>query len=377
MKLLILLIPFLSFAEDLKYLDVDIYQIENAPIALPIDFFPEEDPYEGIIRPSIKQFEPEFEELIRIHDLTLDYRKNQLKGDPDFSSLDNLAKKEKVPPKLKEIAKEKPPGEPLDIHIYLKKGTKVKDLKFHYTKTIYRDIHVRAVREYPTAPFFKIMDKNGTPRYEARAEDVIYINETIDLNPRPKKFEIQTKTPKNQSYSEKENFEHTLSLGIENWDSSYFQTLTKNSNPSDADTFKFDYKFYHLWDFPVNLGLLASYENGSWNPDWKWNSFYFGLGLKIPWNIASWITLEGQITWQTSLFFKLKGDQSYNLSNNNFALSVELDFNTAIGTYFLGALYRKLYWSTNDQDIEVSAGNNDSSAMGFLFGVKFKSIFNL
>lgn len=374
---LLLFIPLVVFSQDLEYLDVDIYQIENAPPTLPVDFFPEEDPYEGVVKPSIIEDDPEFSELIKIHELTPEFRASELKADPSFKTLDNLIPPKKIYKELAKQEKEIPEGEPQNFNIYLKKGTRIKDLKFHYAKTVYRDIHVLAVREYPSAPFFKILDRKGKPRFEVSAKDVKYINETIDLSPTPKKFEVQTKGPQNEAYDEKGNFEHVLALNIENWDSSYFNNLTKNGNTADARAIKVDYKFYHLWDFPLNFGLLISYENGNWDPDWKWNSFYFGMGMKIPWNIASWIVLEGQINWQTSLFFSLEGANSYKLSNNYVGLSGELTLKTGFGNYFLGVQYKKIYWSAQNQPIEVSGERSDSSAVGFNLGVKFNSIFKL
>jgi len=355
-----------------------IQQIENAPIALPVDFFPAEDPYEGIVKPAIKKFAPAFGELIQIHELPQDYRKAQLTGEVDFTAINQLATKNKKAPKLKVIEKIKPAGEPEQFHIYLKKGTKVRDLKFNYTKTIYRDIQVKAVRVYPSAPVFKIMDKKDHPRYEAKAEDVIFINETIDLDIRPKKYEVITKNKKNKAYDKEEKLEHALSINSESWDSSYFAVLTKNITTQDASTLKLNYKLYHLWDFPVNLGVLLSYENGSWDTDWDWNSIYWGLGLKVPWHLTSWVTLEAQLTWQNSLFFSLAGkENAYKLSNNHIAISVEIDFKTGFGTYFLDALYKKIYWSTDEQNILVPANKRDSSAIGFGVGIKFKSIINL
>jgi len=376
--LLLLFIPLSLSSQELEYLDIDIYQIENAPIALPIDFFPEEDPYEGSLKPTLIKEEPGFAELIKIHELTLNFREEELKSDPNFEAVDKLIPPPKKYKELKKQEKEKPQGAPAEFHIYLKKGTRVKDLKYNYTKTVYRDIHVKAVREYPSAPFFKILDRDGKPRFDARAEDVKYINETIDLSPRPKRFEVQTKGPENQAYDEKANFQHVLGLNLETWESIYFNELAKNGNTEDANSFKVDYKLYHQWDFPVNFGLLISYENGTWDPGWAWNSFYFGMGIKVPWYMASWITLEGQINWQTSLFFSFKGDTgSYKLNNNYVELGAELTFNTGFGSYFVGTHYKKLYWSASDQTIETSPERRDSSAVGFNVGLKFKSIFNL
>jgi len=372
--ILLFIIPLTLFSQELEF---DIFDIENAPIALPVDFFPDEDPFEGIVKPALIKQEPEFAELIKIHELNTEYRKKELMGDADFSAVEELTPPPKKYKELAEQEKESPKGEPQDFHIYLKKGTRVKDLKYHYTKTVYRDILVKAVREYPSAPFFKILDRKGKPRFEVGASDVNYVGDTIDLNPKPKKFEIQTKGPQNRAYDIKAKFQHVLGLNLESWDASYFYSLTKNQNTSDANAFKIDYKLYHLWDFPVNFGLLISYENGSWDP-WAWNSFYFGMGLKIPWNIASWITLEGHITWQTSLFFSFKGDgSSYNLTNNYVGLALELIFKTGAGDYFVGVQYKKIYWSAKNQPIELPAEKSSSSAIGVNLGLKFNSIINL
>jgi len=376
--LLLILLPSIIFAQDLDYLDFDIAEIETAPIVLPVDFFPEEDPYEGVVKPTLQHYDEKIDDLVNLDDLSPQYRKKKLKADPDFTAVDKLIPSKK---ELKLLAKEKekippPEGAPEHFYLYLKKGTRLKDLKFHSTKTIHRDLQVKAVREYPTAPFFKIMDKNGKKRFEVRAQDVKYLNETIDLDPRPKTFDVQTKTPKNRTYDEKENFEHSLSLNGETLEPSYFNVLTGDTATVDASSFKIDYKLYHLWDFPLNFGLILSFEDGSWE-DFKWSSMYFGLGLKVPWNIASWISLEGQITWQSTLFFSFKGPTTYDLSNNFVALSGEVVFKTVYGTYFLSALYKKIYWSVIDQPIDVPAEKRDSSAVGFGFGVKFKSIISL
>jgi len=376
-KYLILFIPFLLGAENLSYLDFEMIDIENAPIALPVDFFPEEDPFEGVIKPALKVFAPEFEELVKIHELSIEYKKNLLKGDPYFGELDELASEKEAVNKLADIEKVYPTGDPENFKIFLKKGVQVFDKKFNYTKTIYRDIYVNAVREYPTAPFFKILDKLGHARYEANAEDVVYLNETIDLKPRPKTYEIQISSPKAAAYDQKSNLEHSISIGAENFTANYFSLIADNPNTDDASAFRLDYELYHLWDFPVNFGLLLSYEYGTWDPGWTWNSMYFGLGIKVPWKLATWISLEGQVNWQTSMFFSFKGEASYKLSNNFIGISAEVVFKTGFGTYFISASYKKIFWSANDQAINVPSDLRSTNATGLGIGVKFSSLVSL
>lgn len=302
-------------------------------------------------------------------DLERNIKKNIILSSPDFSQIDNLTKNQILsPPKDPFTLYQDPVEDSPVVTLMIRENTLLIDPKNKEEKKLTKDIFVRGKFLKKTG-HYQIFNKENKPVYEIRGIDAILVEDAIDLDPIPKTYITYEKNELNVPLDKKFSLTHSVSLNKQTLDASYFSELFDNPE-NTADGFKLDYKIFHKTDFPIALGLVASFESGDYSGS-GFNGFFIGAGVKTPWRMSESILLEAHLVFERSLYLKVNSTsfESYYFQGNLEAIYKD--------RYFLNVSLNSATFSADDQWIMSSAGSNTGSGFGIGLGIKFYSDINI
>jgi len=231
-------------------------------------------------------------------------------------------------------------------------------------KTVPKDIFVKGKLIKKTGNY-QIFDKKNQVAFEISGKDAILVDKAVDLDPTPKTLLTYEKTELNKPLAKLFSLTHSFSLNKQTIDATYFSQFFKNE-ATTADALKLDYKIFHKTDFPIALGLVASFEAGDYNNS-GYSGLFFGAGVKSPLRISTDFLLEAHLIFERSLYLKVN---STSFSSYSFQGNLEAIFKDR---YFLNLSYSGATFSADNQWINTTADSNTGSSFGIGLGIKFYS----
>lgn len=302
-------------------------------------------------------------------DIERSQRESIILSAPTFKEIDELIKDQKLSPPANPFPLYKDPVEDSPVvRLLLKVHTRLIDPKSHEEKTVSKDTFVTGKLIKKTGNY-QIFDKKNQVAFEIAGKDAILVDKALDLAPVPSTYLTYEKTELNKPLAKIFSLTHSFSLNKQTIDATYFSKFF-NNDATTADALKLDYKIFHKTDFPIALGLVASFEAGDYNHS-GYSGLFFGAGVKTPLRISTNLLLEGHLIFERSLYLKVN---STSFSTYYFQGNLEAIFKDR---YFLNLSYSGATFSADNQWINTTADSNTGSSFGIGLGIKFYSDIRL
>jgi hypothetical protein len=299
-------------------------------------------------------------------DIERSQRESIILSAPTFKEIDELIKDQKPTALANPFTLYKDPIEDSPVvTLLLKVNTRLLGKE---EKTVPKDIFVKGKLIKKTGNY-QILDKKNQVAFEISGKDAILVDKAIDLDPTPKTLLTYEKTELNKPLAKLFSLTHSFSLNKQTIDATYFSQFFKNE-ATTADALKLDYKIFHKTDFPIALGLVASFEAGDYNNSGL-SGLFFGAGVKSPLRISKDFLLEAHLIFERSLYLKVN---STSFSTYSFQGNLEAIFKDR---YFLNLSYSGATFSADNQWINTTADSNTGSSFGIGLGIKFYSDIRL
>jgi hypothetical protein len=298
-------------------------------------------------------------------DIERSQRESIILSAPTFKEIDELIEDLKpIQPENPYTLYKDPVEDSPVVKLLLKVNTRVTDPISKAEKIVPKDTFVSGKLIKKTGKY-QIFDKKNQVAFEISGEDAILVDKTVDMDPLPKTYLTYGKTELNKPLAKKFSLTHSFSLNKQTIDATYFSQFFKNE-ATTADALKLDYKIFHKTDFPIALGLVASFEAGDYNNS-GYSGLFFGAGVKTPLRISKDFLLEAHLIFERSLYLNVN---STSFSTYYFQGNLEAIFKDR---YFLNLAYNGATFSADNQWINTPADSNTGSSFGIGIGMKFYS----
>lgn len=303
----------------------------------------------------------DFQFLNDIYDSTYEHRRPEITPIPETSELRNP--NEDIPP----------------FRAVLRAGAELQKISDQTFVKINRSIYVQAKLHQEGSPFTYLLNSSGEKIYLTRTVNLSSLEEVTTLYPTTDPTAIFSNKTPFREVDKIWQLETKLSLHLESTNAAYLASFHQGVE-SSASSQKMQIESFFDSDFPVDFGLSLSFQAGkigeSLDPDRvSFSGVYFGPVLKR--QIGK--------TQKSSFDIFLKAEKSLSLtsedqffqnsfSSNVYSIGADWTYETFIGKFFVGALYRQQQLSLKDStnpELLIPASKESLGGFGVYAGYRF------
>lgn len=303
----------------------------------------------------------DFQFLNDIYDSTYEHRRPEITPIPETSELRNPH--EDIPP----------------FRAVLRAGAELQKLSDQSFVKTNRSIYVQAKLHQEGSPFTYLLNTKGEQVYLTRTVNLSSLQEVTTLYPTTDPTEIYSNKTPFRSVDKIWLLETKISLHLESTDAFYLSTFHRVEE-SSASSQKLQVESFFDGDFPVDVGLSLSFQTGtlgeSIDPDRvSFNGVYFGPVIKRQLGKTEKSSFDIFLKAEKSLGLSSE-DQFFqnSFSSNVYSLGADWTYETFIGKFFIGALYRQQQLSlkdTTDPALRIPSSKESLSGFGVFAGYRF------
>ncbi|EQC45804.1 hypothetical protein M899_1358 [Bacteriovorax sp. BSW11_IV] len=263
----------------------------------------------------------------------------------------------------------------------IRKNSRLQRISDDNVFTIQKAVYVKAILSGPESPYSYILDANGDKKYFTLTSNLNSIEEVIKLKPE-NRYTIdhsKNKAPIASNYFF--NTDHHVQVSFENKDIGYFANNISNLQDTSVNARTLKYKTYVDTTIPLKIGATIAIQGNEFNEtDASWNSLFYGITAKLPFEINNKWTLTPSIEAGRSLYDSLQIKSSsetstYDLSTTFWTLELDAEYRSSYGIFFAGlnyTNYRSSVKNFDDMDLNFDSQKTSNTSTGIVFGYKFE-----
>lgn len=270
--------------------------------------------------------------------------------------------------------------------VVVKKGNSLIGFKNNVKYLLKRNRILKVYTQADDYGYYFIKQKNTFLKYKVHSSDIHFIDQVTDMNVKPETFKSLKPEKKIAFFDKNIYLTHQLSFAGDLVSSKFAGDVIGESKAIVGSASSYHYAVFSRWDFPVDVGLAAYFENTSFEEGFYdsivMRSFSIGPIIKSSrfWLWKKQFRFVAQLGISVYSRFTtryLGGDDRYDLDTTSLKMGFEFNDDNFLGEYVIGLTYRKQW-----QQLEATSANNtaflndingNDDSIGFYIGQGFHS----
>ncbi len=248
---------------------------------------------------------------------------------------------------------------------------------------IKRQLFVSAHARSSGGIYSYIFDSQKNIKFITETKNLIDISKDLKLTPSLPSREEFGPPGQRHSTNKFQQYENAFYLKIDSLNLGYYNDLLQTSGLKGLAE-RYEYNIFMKWNFPIDFGLVLSYEQGisedqgqvSGQSDEQllWSAFYFGPAVK-------YLLSENKVRrWEIHLGFQksfnhsaTQGPRDFSFSTNALELDLLWKRKTKWGIFIIGGNMRQLYMSLDSRSPSLARTPRRSTvtSLGASLGYQF------